>query len=230
MPPQSLIDYIVAARKKGHSDNQIKTNLLAAGWDRGMVASGLKAQADLPVPSPPTPDHHIIDDQPRPVVQNFSTRGLEYIIMFIALGVAATSLGSILNAAVNALFNTNTSFWDVDGTARLAFSALIVSFPILAYLFMRLKQAEHTDHTLRLDPSRKRAIQLTLIITFLIGLSNVVFFLTNLMSSGGSDATYNVVGSQASSNILGNFVNLVITLAIAGSIFGYYWRDIHQGE
>ncbi len=230
MPHQSLVEYIAAAREKGHSDNQIKADLLAAGWDRKMVAAGLKGQDDdLPVPPPPSAQNHDPQVLPHAVVQNFSTRGLEYIIMFIALAVAATSLGSILHSSVNTLFGSDGSLLDSTGPTSIASSALIVSFPILAYLFLRLKKAELSDDRLRRDPSRKKSIQLTLIVTFIVGLGNVINFVYSLISSPTSTApSYNAFGSPASSSILGNFVHLAITLAIAGGIFLYYWRDEHQ--
>lgn len=162
-----------------------------------------------------------------PVVQSFSTRGLEYIIMFIAMGVAALALGSLLHSTVNTLLGSTASYGTSDGVVSLATAALIVALPIFGFLFLRLKRAEQTEPELRHDPSRKRAIQLTLVITFLIGLGNIIYFLYNLMSGSIRD-NYNLVGSPAASGVLGNFIHLLITLAIAGGIFAYYWYDEHH--
>ena len=222
---KALIQYIAAARKKGHSDEQIKHDLVAAGWNAKMVAASIAGESDLPVPPPPAVRG---EGAPRAVVQNFSTRGLEYIIMFIALGVSAVSLGSILHSTINALVGSEQSALSGgNGAVPFAASALVVSFPVLAYLFLRLKNAELSDASLRADASRKRAIQLTLIVTFLVGLGNVIYFVYSLMAGDTVD-TYNSFGSPAASSILGNFVHLLITLAIAGGIFMYYWRDEHQ--
>lgn len=224
MAHQALSDYIAAAREKGHSDDQIKHDLIAAGWDKKMVSAVLTVDGDLPVPPPP-PEND--PNSPRPVVQNLSTRGLEFIIMFIALGVAAVALGSLLHSSVNTLFGSNESILGSGGSVPFAASALVVSFPVLAYLFLRLQKAELANPSLRLDASRKRAIQITLVVTFLVGLSNVIYFVYSLMSGGNNDS-YNTFGSSAANSLLGNFVHLVITLAIAGGIFVYYWRDEHQ--
>jgi hypothetical protein len=221
----ALTDYIAAARKKGHDDHQIKRDLVAAGWNAKVVARGLAGEDDdLPVPPPPPGS---ASESPRPVVQNFSTRGLEYIIMFIALAVSAISLGSILHSSINALFGSGESILGSGGSVPFAASALVVSFPVLAYLFLRLKKAELDDDTLRHDASRKRAIQLTLVVTFLVGLGNVIYFVYSLMAGDANDS-YNSFGSSASNALLGNFVHLVITLTIAGGIFMYYWRDEHK--
>ena len=48
--------------------------------------------------------------------------------------------------------------------------------------------------------------------------------------SGSSGDDYNLLGSPAATGIGGNIVHLIITLAIAGSIFGYYWYDEHRGN
>ena len=224
MAHQALSEYIAAAREKGHSDDQIKHDLIAAGWDKKMVSAALMPDADLPVPPPPTETD---PSSPRPVVQNLSTRGLEFIIMFIALGVAAVALGSILHSSVNTLFGSNESILGSGGSVPFAASALVVAFPILAYLFLRLQKAELANPSLRLDASRKRAIQITLVVTFLVGLGNVIYFVYSLMSGNNNDS-YNTFGSSAANSLLGNFVHLVITLAIAGGIFVYYWRDEHQ--
>ncbi len=224
MAHQALLDYIAAAREKGYSDDQIKHDLVSAGWDKKMVSAAIRPDGDLPVPPPPPETD---PSSPRPVVQNLSTRGLEFIIMFIALGVAAVALGSLLHSSVNTLFGSNESILGSGGSMPFAASALVVAFPILAYLFLRLQKAELANPSLRLDASRKRAIQITLVVTFLVGLGNVIYFVYSLMSGNNNDA-YNTFGSSAANSLLGNFVHLVITLAIAGGIFVYYWRDEHQ--
>lgn len=220
----ALSDYVAAARKKAHSDDQIRQDLVSAGWDKKLVSAALASDADLPVPLPP-PENDA--DTPRPVVQNFSTRGLEFIIMFIAMGVSAVALGSLLHSSVNTLFGSNEPILSSGGSVPFAASALVVAFPVLAYLFLRLKKAELASPLLRNDASRKRAVQITLVVTFLVGLGNVIYFVYSLMS-GGDSSSYNTFGSSSANSLLGNFVHLVITLAIAGGIFVYYWRDEHQ--
>jgi hypothetical protein len=225
---QALTEYIAAAREKGHQDDRIERDLLDAGWSRKLVTAGLKPSDDLPVPTPGPED---AAEAPRAVVQALSTRGLEYIIMFIALAVSAISLGSILHSSVNTLFGSFDSALGSGGVVPVAASALLVSFPILAYLFLRLKRAELVNPSLRRDPSRKRAIQLTLVVTFMVGLGNVIYFVYSLMSGSQPDSyDTNAFGSSAANSIAGNFVHLLITLAIAGGIFYYYWRDEHQDD
>lgn len=226
----ALQDYITKAREKGHSDDRIKHDLVAAGWEAAMVKAGLAGDDDLIPPPPPPSGRSSASAQPVSVVQNLTTRGLEYIIMFIALGVTALSLASLLHSNVNNVMgNGDSGMLGNNSAVPLATAALVVALPVFAVLFLRLKKAEAADPDLHHDPSRKRAIQLTLIITFLIGLGNIIYFVYSLMTGDtGSTAEYNAVGSQSYTGWLGNLIHLVITLAIAGGIFAYYWFDEHH--
>ncbi len=147
--------------------------------------------------------------------------------MFIALGIAAFALGSILHSSVDSLFGSNDLGIKPGLSVSFAVSALVVAFPVLAYLFLRLKSAELADPALRADASRQRGVQITLVITILVGLVNVIYFVCSLLSGGSTDS-YNTFGSSSANSLLGNFVHLVITLAITGGIFTYFWRDQHQ--
>jgi hypothetical protein len=223
----ALRKYIEDARAKDHADERIKQDLLTAGWDEAMVEAGLKGGTDDVDLVPPPPPPGAGSRAPQAVVQNFSTRGLEYIIMFIALAVSALALGSLLHSNVNNLLgNGDGSF--ASNTVSFASAALVVALPVLAVLFLRLKKAETADPALRHDASRKRAIQLTLVVTFLIGLGNIIFFVYSLMTGGGDQYDTNVLGSPAAGNLLGDFIHLLITLTIAGGIFAYYWLDEHR--
>ncbi len=229
---KALQQYIKAARAKDHPDDRIQRDLVTAGWDPTMVAAGLSGEDDLPVPPPPPGLDHVAhrssSSQPQAVVQNLTTRGLEYIIMFIALGVSALALGSLLHSNVNTILGSQDGGF-TSSTVSFASSALVVALPVLALLFLRLKKAELADPSLHHDPSRKRAVQLTLVVTFLIGLGNIIFFVYHLMTGGSSTSyDYNAVGSAAANGLMGNFIHLLITLAIAGGIFAYYWQDEHK--
>jgi hypothetical protein len=241
----ALRDYITTARDKGHTDDRIQRDLVAAGWEPAQVRSGLTSvgpdTADDLVPPPPPPpgqtgvqSHRASASHPQPVsvVQNLTTRGLEYIIMFIALGVTALSLASLLHSNVNNLMgNGDSGTLGSNSAVPLATAALVVALPVLAVLFLRLKKAEAADPELHHDPSRKRAIQLTLVVTFLIGLGNIIYFVYSLMTGGDNGPyDYNAVGSQSATGPLGNAIHLLITLAIAGGIFAYYWFDEHRAS
>lgn len=224
---QELIDYIKNGREKKLDEEVIKSNMIVAGWDPALVEAALKADLDAPAPPPPPPSQNLQtnkNNSPIAVVHNVTTRGLEYIIMFLAMGVSALALGFLLHSTANSWLGVDAySFF--DGLVPFATSALIVALPIFIFLFLRLKKAELTDTSLRQDPSRKRAIQLTLVVTFLIGIFNLIGYITSLLNSSGG------YGEQSTSEgTLNNTIHALITVSIAGAIFAYYWIDSHRKE
>ncbi len=179
---------------------------------------GMPASQDSPDSSGITPE---------PVIATYSTRGLEYFIMLISLGIAASSLGSLLHSSVNQLFNSPDELFGTT-IVSLASAALVVTLPIFTFLFLRLKRAELAHPNFKSDPSRKRAVQIMIVLTFLVGIGNVIAYLYAIFNAGNADDT-SYLGSGASGiGITGNLVHLLITLVIAGSIFAYYWYDEHR--
>ncbi len=222
-----LFDYVKQARDKGLDDTVIKNNLVIAGWDADLATAALHTDLSFPAPAAPQTAapaaiHHSGSATPIAVVSTFTTRGLEYIIMFIALGVAAVSLGLVLHSSVDTLMNVANSGY--DGIVSYATSALVVGLPIFLLLFLRLKKAELGNNNLFHDPSRRRAVQLTLIISFLVGIWKIISYVYSLLNAGNQSV--NDYGANPS--LGGNLIHTLITLAIAGGIFAYYWRDSHK--
>ncbi len=233
-----LNKYIADKRTHGLSDEAIKDNLVAGGWNETTVSAALRGDAsEVPAPPPP-PAGPVVSPiaaggQPAPVavVQNFTTTGLEYIIMFISLWVTATSIGFLAHEMVNnALANDTSNTYSFAGFDQMSVAALIVSLPIFTILFLRLKKRENNDASIKNDPSRKKAVQLTLIVTFLTGLLNVIGYIYGLLTpatSGTSD--YIGIGASTQGGII-NLAHTLITLLIAGGIFAYYWHDEHKKD
>jgi hypothetical protein len=233
----SLERYIITARAKGHTDNQIKGDLLEAGWDEDLVTGGLKEAGDLVPPPPPPSSTHAKPakdtksaagaktletdsaDKFVKVVPYRSTAGLEYLILFISLWVAAMSLAAVLHGIVDMTFGKGDSFY--EGVNSFATAALIVSLPIFSFLFLRLKKQEMVNPDIRRDVNRKNAVQLTLVVTFLIGLGKTIFYIYQLLNIGNSDVSG--VGVFAS-----ELLHTIITVGISGLIFVYYWIDDHK--
>jgi len=224
---QEIADYVKKARDGGASDEEIRKNLVLFKWPTESVDAVLKANLDLPVP--PSPSHVTSasagSPAPIPVVRNMTTRGLEYFIMFIALWITATSFAWLVHNLVNQAFSSGSQSYP-DNLTSLATPALLVAVPIYSWLFLRLKKAEQNEPSLRTDPSRRHAIQLTLVVTFIIGIADVIAYLYSLLSGIGASS---LVGST-SSNGFADFLHMLVTLAVAGGIFVYYWRDIHQKD
>lgn len=227
---QELHDYIREAKGKGARHEDIKMSLIGAGWHPSAVDEAIRKHDGPAVPPPAmlradTPLAEGQAQMPVPVVYNYTSRGVEYFLMLIALAISATALGSLLHSIASNLFgnsSSSTNFF-TDGLTSLAGSALIVSLPLFIFFFLRIKKAELTHPRFLLDPSRRRAIQIALFVTFFIGIVSLIGYVHTFFNAG-SDA----YGGDSSIGL--TIADMVITLGIVGGIFGYFWLESQRGE
>jgi len=221
---ESEVDkFIAKARERGLEDKYIKQKLIDAGWNERDANDVLGD--GLIVPPPPSlvesrahakPKNH----EPIAVVQNLSVRGFEYAIMFISMLISAFAVGALAHIFVYDLFDKVGDTYDYgqsDPTSAFLVTVLIVCFPIFAYMFIRLKKAELDNPNLRSDPSRRRWSQFTQLVAFLFGIGYLVAFLYSLINPDSTKNSFLMV-----------FINMAITLVIAGGIFIYLWKEDHR--
>lgn len=151
------------------------------------------------------------DIVPQPVVQVLSPRGVEYVFMAIALVTGALGLISALLSLVNG----ETGF-DI-----LAFplALLLVSVPVFAWLFLRLKNAELANPALKLDASKRRTTQSIQILSFLAVFFTLIGFVSIIMAK---------IGGHYDGSLVKVFLNIIVILLVSGGILFYYWRDEHK--
>ena len=171
-----------------------------------------KSGSSPPSPAPANPPTSKYPD-PMPVVKMYSTRGVEYGMMTIALWFAASSLAWVVINIVNGSSNFNFLVVPV--------SVLITSVPVFGILFLRLRKAELADSGLRLEPSKRRWSQLTQFLAFIVCLVNLVYLVYSLLQHFANDGTNNVAKAAGS---------VAVVLVIAGGILVYYWLDEHRGS
>jgi len=152
------------------------------------------------------------DDQPVAVVRVLSVRGVEYLMMSLALWIGAFSFAGMLLT----LINGGHSF-DV-----LAFpiSVLVVAVGLFTFFFLRLKKAEVQNPALRFDPSKRRLSQTTQVLSYLaifVSLVGIVYTLIAKMAGSLEQTLWKLV------------LDFVVVLAVAGGILAYYWLDEHKG-
>jgi hypothetical protein len=198
--------YIIDARAKNFSDEQIKSTLLAAGWSEGQITEAF-TQRPLETPiAPPPPVPHI-----------GMWIGFLYILFFISLYVLATVVGVLFHDMVeHVIVDAKTatySYHMADNTSmvRGALAAIIVSFPLFAILALILKKQISKQPAIINIRSRKLLIYITLIGTFLIMLGHIIYSL------------YSFLDGKLTTNALGH---LFVTFLIAGSIFGYFLSEV----
>ena len=223
---KTLKTFIRQAREKKISDEEIKQRLLDAGWSGATVYEALESDPDLVPPPPPAADDYSESAQKAPATEGkpdstvnvlsggFSSRGFEYLIYFVALGISALSIGALLHNTINLIFDSQ-KYGFYEDIIPMAASALLVALPIFIYLMLRLKKAELAKPEIKQDPSRRRAVQLLMIVTFLVGVIKLISYINNILSPD----IYNEASALAET------LHAAVTIGIAGGIFGYYWRD-----
>lgn len=148
---------------------------------------------------------------PIAVVRVLSSRGVEYVFLIFALIVASISLGAVLIS----LINGHTDF------SVLAYptAALIVSLPVFALLFLRLKKAENLNPALASDPSKRRSTQFIQIYAYIICLFTLIGIVSQVFTKMSS-SNYGSLSKL--------MLDALVILVIAGGILSYYWRDEHR--
>lgn len=217
-----LQDFIQKARDKGLDDDQIKQRLVAHGWDPDVVEMALSdSDDDLSVPLPPSPDGKEKDNsslESKPTTQTKPTNtsltySLEYLIMLFSLWFSAVGAGGILHNIID-------YYWGEGGGDLLSpfFAAcLIVAGPIYLGLYIATKKEEARDTSVLASNARKLMIPLTIVIAFLVGITHLIMYVINLL-------TYH----QSYDYPWSNFLQMMVTLLIAGGICWQYWRELRR--
>lgn len=206
---ESLYKYIQAARNKKVDDEQIKAVLIKAGWPEDQINQALKSEKE---------DDSLIPPPPPPPVSNIGMwTGFLYIIFFISLYILATSVGGVFHEWIDKVIplpanDANSYLYDYrDSILKGYISAIIVSYPIFAGLAIYLKKQLVKQPLVENLKIRKILIYITLIITFLISIGHIIFTI------------YDYLNGNIQLNAFGH---LIITVIIAGFIFGYYLTTI----
>ena len=210
-----LKSYIEKAREKKLTDEQIKKQLLTAGWQEEQIAEALSQDADFPPPPPPPAIAHV-----------GMWTGFLYILFFISLYTLATAIGGVFNIWVDKAIPTvinnpdSSSFdfssfftdnFDTPSIIRGYIAAIIVSLPLFVSLSLVLKKQLVNQPGVKNLRSRKLLIYITLIVTFLILLGDVIA------------TCYELISGTVTGNSFGHFG---VTLLISGSIFGYFIGEV----
>ena len=172
-----------------------------------------------PIFTSPSPEPPVAPDQPpaasgvvpQAVVRVLSPRGVEYVFLTIALLTGAIGLTSALISLVNG----KTDFNVLEFPA----ATLLVSIPIFAWLFLRLKKAELLNPSLKLDPSKRRSTQFTQIVSFIITFFTLIGFVSIVFAK---------MAGQYGGSLVKVLLDVLVILLVVGGILVYYWRDEHR--
>lgn len=194
---------------RGLPRGEIEKVLLAAGWPPEQVRAALAGFAEIAFPIPvPTP---------RPYLT--AREAFLYLVLFSTLYVSAFSLGSLLFQLINRAFpdpaTPALAAEAIREAIRWSIATLVVAFPVFLYV------GRLTGRETRLDPS-KRASKVRRWLTYL-----TLFVAASVLTGDVTSLVYNLLGGE----LAVRFVLKVLTIgAIAGTIFGYYLRDLRLEE
>ncbi len=205
---QELEAFVREALLRGLPRPEIEQALLQAGWTIEQARDALGAFAEIPFPVP----------VPRRRPSLSAAEAFEYLLLFTTLYLSAYHLGSLLFDFIDRAFPDPTSRindpWTTDAM-RWSTASLVIAFPIFMVLSRHIHAAITRDPVKRLSPVRRWLTYLTLFLAATILIAD----LTTLV--------YNALGGELTSR----FVLKVATVgAIAGTIFGFYLRNVRQED
>jgi hypothetical protein len=167
---------------------------------------------------------NLLQQQGRPVPPTIPSNGMWigflYILFFTSLYILTGAIAGVLHLWINSkvpnftvLDNPYLSYIPIDSQTimRGYLASILISYPICVILGFFLKKQMLKNRILVNIRSRKILIYITLIGTFLIIVWNII----------GA-----IFGLLAGSLLINIFENLLITLLIAGSIFGYFISEV----
>lgn len=214
----TIISYITAARKKDLSDRTIKNNLLDAGWTVEEVETALAEELKVPVPEgQKTASPRSIRHEPGAAGTMWDA--FEHILLFISMYVLAFTIGATLILFVDRWVPGVPDVYDYGNdayrlsTLRGFIAALVVSYPLFSFFFLRITKRTFDHPDIRGLKARKFLIYLTLVVAFLIVIGNVISLVFNFLNG----------------NVTPNFfLKFIVIVSISGVIFSYYLQQVKE--
>ncbi len=207
---EDVTGFLKEGLERGLPRQQLEEVLLEAGWARDQVRGALGGFADVtfPIPVP----------RPKPYVP--AREAFVYLVLFSTLYVSAFNLGNLLfqfinrgfpDPAIDPAFALEASRQAI----RWAISLLVVAFPVFAFVSWTNERAVRRDPSRRLSKVRRWLTYMTL------------FIAAGVLIGDVTSIVYNLLGGEMTTR----FALKVLTVgAIAGSVFGYFRRDLRREE
>ena len=206
---QDLEMFVRESLGKGLPRESIATALADAGWPAEQTRSALDAYAavDFPVPVP----------KPRPYLS--AREAFLYLVLFTTLYVAAWQLGSLVFDLLNETFpDPADNVYARDRIAesiRWSTASVLIAFPVFVFMDRYLSRQLARNPVKRLSAVRRWLTYATLFIASAVLIGDMITLL------------YNVLGGETTVRFL---LKVLVAATIAGSIFGFYLRDLRREE
>ena len=200
--------FIRDAMLAGQSRDAIRNALLAAGWTPEQLAGALDdyAEVDFPVPVP------------KPRASLSSRDAFLYLVLFSLLYFLCYHLGSLLFDLVNRALPDpadQARFPMFGDSMRFSVAALVIAFPVFAWMSHRVGVDVARHPIKRLSPVRRWLTYLTL------------FVAAGILIGDMTSLVYNLLGGEATPRFL---CKVAVVAMIAGGVFHYYLHDLRREE
>lgn len=206
---QELEIFVREALMRGQSRAAIGEALARAGWSAEQTRGVLDAWADVDFPLP----------VPRPRASLSAREAFAYLVMFATLYFGTWNLGSLLFDLIDrALPDAASADYIIaatDNSIRWAASALVIAFPVFAFVAHRVSRDVARHPIKRLSPVRRWLTYLTL------------FLAASVLIGDMTTLVYHVLGGEATLRFL---LKVLVVAVLAGAIFGWYLHDLRREE
>jgi len=213
-----LFDYVLLQKQKGVLNSSISESLKKAGWNE------LDIEAALSGDIVPTPDYATFNSDitaTQPLAYNYTLWDtFQHFLMFLTMAIYATALDMLTYQLLERLLPSKEAPWyefysysfgQYFGMALM--SVVIITFPIFVFLFIKIKRQTLANPALKSLKSRKVLTYITLGVTFLIVLGNIVSMLFQVLT-----------GNLA----LTNFLHFLSPIFMCSIIFTYFIREARE--
>ncbi len=206
---QELERFVHDALTRGESKESIARALAAAGWRDEQTRGVLDAYADTPYVIP----------VPRPRASVSAREAFLYLVLFASLYFAAWHLGSLLFDLINRAWPDPAAQTFAreygDRSMRWSIAAVLITFPVFAYVSWYLARDVARHPIKRLSPVRRWLTYLTLFVAATV----LICDMTTLL--------FNVLGGELTTRFV---LKVLVAGVIAGGVFGYYLHDLRREE
>ena len=223
--------YIQEKKQKGESNEKIRADLSSVGWGKEEIEKAFiqALNPDIPVPQMP-PESIVLTDSKMSVNAYHNLwDSFEHILMFISLYILVGSLAFMIRFFVDKWYpaplgttqaydyNSVSSNGTVDPLNLIFYymAAIIVSYPIFAFLSHRISKRTKSNPLIRTLMTRRILFYVTLTISLLAMLLGLIIIISNFLR-----------GSIHPNRVL----HSLVTFGIGGIIFSCYFIETREDK
>lgn len=205
---QELNQFVKESIDKGVNRKKIKDTLKKAGWKKDEINKALAQYIDTDYPIA----------VPKREAKISAKEAFLLLVVFTTLYITAINLGILLFQFINAGFPEVIRVSDGSYSpeaVRFAIASLVIAYPVYLFVSWLMTKVFETATERRNSPVYKWLTYITLFITAVIMIGDLITLVFNMLSGEFT---------------IRFFLKVLVVLAIAGTVFWYYLNDLRKGE